>query len=116
MEFSGVHHVSLNVRNVDEARAFYVETLGLEVLPRPDLGFEGLWLRIGAQELHLMRSDDAPSRGQHFALHVSDLDVALSELATKGIEPRTFDVPDGGRQCFFRDPSGNLIELNQPKG
>lgn len=115
MEFAGVHHVSLNVRDVDEARAFYVETLGLAEIARPDLGFAGLWLQIGAQELHLMESADAPSRGQHFALRVADLDRALSELASRGLEPRTFDAPDRGRQCFFRDPSGNLIELHQPR-
>jgi predicted enzyme related to lactoylglutathione lyase len=24
-------------------------------------------------------------------------------------------IPGAGRQAFFRDPSGNLVELNQPR-
>ena len=37
----GIHHVSINVKDVDAAVAFYVGVLNLEVLDRPDLGFPG---------------------------------------------------------------------------
>lgn len=116
MKLQGVHHVSLNVRDVEEAGRFYVEVLGLEVLPRPDFGFPGLWLRSGAQEIHLMQVDGhAAPEGQHFAFRVADLDAAREELTGRGVEvsePRP--LPGGARQAFLRDPSGNLIELNEP--
>src|ERR1700729_4085824 len=40
----GVHHVSLNVDDVDAALAFYTDRLGLVVRPdRPDFDFPGAW-------------------------------------------------------------------------
>ena len=54
MKLSGVHHVSLNVDDAEKTGRFYTEVLGLEVLPRPDFPFKGLWLRAGGQEIHLI--------------------------------------------------------------
>lgn len=116
MRLHGVHHVSLNVRSIDEAAKFYLEVLGLDVLPRPDLGFVGMWLGAGAQQIHLMEdpSHDA-SRSQHFAFRVDDIDAVVEELRAHGVHTsRVIDVPGAGRQAFLRDPSGNLLELNQP--
>jgi len=117
MRLAGVHHVSLNVRNIDEAATFYLDVLGLEVLPRPDLGFAGLWLGSGSQQIHLMEvKDHDASESQHFAFRVDDLDGALAELRARGVHvSRVLDVSDVCRQAFFRDPSGNLIELNEPR-
>ena len=38
---ANIHHVSLNVADIDRSHVFYVDTLGLKVLDRPDLGFAG---------------------------------------------------------------------------
>ncbi len=116
MKLSGVHHVSLNVHNTDEVGKFYTEVLGLEKLPRPDFGFPGMWLRSGNQEIHLMevKEHEAPS-GYHFAFKVEDIEQTIEELTAKGVkvsEPR--GLPNGGRQSFFKDPAGNMIEINQP--
>jgi catechol 2,3-dioxygenase-like lactoylglutathione lyase family enzyme len=116
MNLAGVHHVSLNVRDLEQARAFYLDVLGLTALARPDLGFPGLWLATGAQEIHLMQVPDGDAwAGQHFAFRVEAIDDAVAELTQKGVRvsaPR--QIPGGGCQAFFRDPSGNLIELNEP--
>jgi len=116
MKLGNIHHVSLDVRRLDEASTFYRDVLGLEEIERPDLGFPGLWLRAGAQQIHLMQAEDAAApASQHFAFHVDDLDTAVAELQSRGVRvsaPRS--IPGGGRQSFLRDPSGNLIELNEP--
>ncbi len=117
MKLHGVHHVSLNVGDLDEATRFYTEVLGLEVLPRPDFGFPGLWLRSEAQEIHLIQVENhvAPE-GQHFAFRVDDLDASIAELQERGVKVAgPFEIPGlAARQAFLRDPSGNMIELNQP--
>jgi glyoxylase I family protein len=117
MKLHGVHHVSLNVRDVAQATAFYVEVLGLEILPRPDLGFPGAWLGTGDQQIHLMEvSDHQAPEGQHFAFRVQGLDGLVQELEGRGVKvsgPRR--IPGGGSQAFLRDPSGNLLELNEPR-
>ena len=113
---AGVHHVSLNVDDVEGCLRFYVDVLGLAQLPRPDFGFPGAWLEAGPQQIHLIHSPDhvAP-KGQHFAFRVEDLDAARESLQAAGVEvSEPYEIPDVGRQAFLQDPAGNLIELNQP--
>jgi len=115
MHFSGIHHVSLNVDDLDAARSFYVEALGLRMLDRPDLGFPGLWLDAGGQEIHLLaRNAGEPLDGQHFALAVTDLEAVRKALVDAGVTlSPTQTIPGICAQAFTKDPSGNLIEFNQ---
>lgn len=111
----GVHHVSVNVDDVDVCRAFYVDVLGFTPLPRPDLGLGGAWLQMGPQQLHLIELPLVEGAGPHFALEVDDLDAARDELLARGVavsEPST--IADVCVQAFLHDPAGNQIELNQP--
>jgi glyoxylase I family protein len=111
----GVHHVSINVDDVDAALTFYTEVLGLEQRKdRPDFGFGGAWLDAGGQQVHLIEAPLPTNHGQHFALHVGDLDGVVDELRARGLKVSD-PVPVGpGRQAFVNDPAGNTVELNQP--
>ena len=110
-----VHHVSINVRDVDEARQFYVEQLGLvSRADRPDFGFAGAWLDAGGQQVHLIEGEPPAAVGQHFALQVDDLDDAITELRARGVKVGDASPVGTGRQAFLSDPSGNGIELHQP--
>jgi catechol 2,3-dioxygenase-like lactoylglutathione lyase family enzyme len=117
MRAAGVHHVSVNVADVDEALAFYVDVLGLsQRSDRPDFGFGGAWLDIGGQQVHLIEGNVPPDKGQHFALLVHDIDATIDELRTQGVDVSD-SIPVGAagqKQAFLHDPAGNLIELNQP--
>ena len=116
IELRRVHHVSLNVADLAAAEHFYTETLGLPPLPRPDFGFGGLWLDAGEQQIHLIEVADfeAPA-GQHFAFQVDDLDGTIAELRQRGVEVSDARrIDDVCRQAFLQDPTGNLIELNEP--
>lgn len=109
-----VHHVALNVADLDEALAFYTGRLGLERRDdRPDLGFPGAWLDAGGEQLHLIEAEVPPARGQHFAVRVEDIAAAIAELRAAGVEV-TDPIPIGtALQAFLHDPSGNQIELHQ---
>ena len=61
--------------------------LGLEKLPRPDLGFAGAWLRTGQQEMHLLSKSSGAPPEQHYAFLISDADELLLRLAERDIEP-----------------------------
>jgi len=117
MNLLGVHHISINVRELDAAICFYRDALELAPLERPDLGFAGAWFALGdGRELHLVEAPDSkPARGQHFAFRVRDIERTTLELSDRGVRcSEVRSLPGGGRQCFFVDPSGNLLELNQP--
>jgi glyoxylase I family protein len=112
---SGIHHVSINVDDVAAARAFYVDVLGLRLREdRPDFGFDGAWLDCGSQQVHLIAGAVPDGLGQHFAFEVADIDAVVTELRSGGVEVSDPRPVGPGRQCFLNDPSGNLLELNQP--
>ena len=114
MQVLGVHHVSVNVDDVQAAVAFYVERLGLtQRNDRPDFGFGGAWLDAGAQQVHLIDAERPADRGQHFAIHVADLGSTIAELRSAGVEVSDASPVGPGRQAFLHDPAGNLVELYQ---
>jgi catechol 2,3-dioxygenase-like lactoylglutathione lyase family enzyme len=115
MKPAGIHHVSICVADADAGLAFYRDVLGLTQLPRPDLG-PGHWLDAGGQQVHLMQSDEARPRSDHFAIRVDDLEEAVADLKGRDVKVFTSDyIPGAGHQAFLHDPFGNFIELNQPE-
>jgi catechol 2,3-dioxygenase-like lactoylglutathione lyase family enzyme len=113
-----IQHVSLDVDDLERAMWFYCEVLGLHPIDRPaSLGDNGAWLALGSgAQLHLVQSEsfEAPRTGQHVAFQVEDLDGVIEQIRAAGADPTdAFDI-GAGRQSFLRDPSGNLVELNQP--
>jgi catechol 2,3-dioxygenase-like lactoylglutathione lyase family enzyme len=120
---AGYSHVNLMVDDLDAAIAFYCDTLGFEVLPRPDFGgfAPGAWLGHGSAQVHLSVVDEvAPRQGfiPHIALHVPTASYAdtMSALEERGVpfvgKPNSRE--DFGKTvwaAFIEDPAGNLIEL-----
>ncbi|MGD8615867.1 MAG: VOC family protein [Gammaproteobacteria bacterium] len=119
-EFAGIHHASVIVQDTARAVAFYVDVLGMELeSARPDLGFDGAWLRVGnGQQIHLLELPDPDAgreppphagRDRHMALRVRGLDAVRARLEQEGIG---YTLSRSGRRALFcRDPDGNGIEL-----
>lgn len=118
-EIMGIHHASLLVADTARALAFYRDLLGLAVIAeRPDLGFPGAWLRVGAQQIHLLElpnpdpvtgRPDHGGRDRHLALYVQDLDGLAGRLERAGIP---FTRSRSGRAALFcRDPDANALEF-----
>jgi glyoxylase I family protein len=115
MQILGVHHVSINVDDTEEAVAFYTDVLGLRRRDdRPDFGFAGAWLDLGEQQLHLIEVPVPEDLGQHFAVRVDDLDATIGELRARGVTVSDPSPVGASRQAFLSDPSGNRIELHEP--
>jgi glyoxylase I family protein len=113
---TGVHHVSINVDDVEDSVRFYTEVLGLTCrTDRPeDLGIGGAWLDAGGEQVHLLEAGVPTGLGQHFALRVADLDAVVAELRARDVSVSDPSRVGTGRQAFLSDPSGNLVELHQP--
>ena len=109
-----VHHVSVNVPDIESGVAFYTETLGGTLRgDRPDLGIAGAWIDLGDQQLHLIEAPVPRNLGQHFAIRVGDLDSVVDELRSKGIEVADPVSVGTNRQTFIDDPAGNAVELHE---
>jgi glyoxylase I family protein len=117
MEPIAIHHVSLNVADVDEAVTFYTAVLGGTVRDdRPDFGISGAWIDMGTQQVHLIEAPVPRNLGQHFAIRVGDLDSVVEELRAKGLKVADPVAVGPNRQTFIDDPAGNPVELHQVGG
>lgn len=117
-----LHYVSLAVAELERAKRFYGEVLGLEEIERPAFPFPGAWYRIGGRQLHLivrggartLRGTREPdSRDGHVALRVRSYRAALERLRAQGVP--LVEKPVNATpwpQIFLTDPDGNVIELN----
>lgn len=113
------------VRDVDAALPFY-SALGFTladrwgppfaVLKRDDLA---LWLSgPGTSAARPLEDGATPAPGgwNRLVLQVGDLDAAMSALEAAGARFRSRPVAGpGGRQMLAEDPSGNPVELFEPK-
>jgi glyoxylase I family protein len=118
-----LHHVAVCVTDIDRAKQFYSEVLGLKELPRPPFDFGGAWYALGdAQELHLIvhpptltmrRTTEIDVRDGHLAIRVGSYQQTLDHLRRLGIacvdRPRNLTP---WPQIYVTDPDGNVIELN----
>ena len=58
MELDGVHHIGVNVRDLDRAEAFYTHVLGFKVIDRYHEEIRHSMLDTGAAKIHLFESTD----------------------------------------------------------
>ncbi|HLV73533.1 catechol 2,3-dioxygenase-like lactoylglutathione lyase family enzyme [Actinomadura hallensis] len=131
-----IRYCHITVNDLNESLAFYRDGLGLEVVNDVPYG-EFRWVTLGnpdRQGTEVVLSEPHAGRSQ------ADGD-ALQELLTKGVLPMvifstddldtTFErvrkvpgaevlqepieQPWGPRDCAFRDPSGNMVRIEQAK-
>jgi catechol 2,3-dioxygenase-like lactoylglutathione lyase family enzyme len=114
---TGLNHVSIAARDLEESTRFYEEVLGLERIPAPRFASPVQWLRIGDLQLHLFLDDGpAPSR-HHVGLTIDDFDAAYDAVKARASDTwgwELVELPSRQVQLYFRDPADNLIELNWP--
>jgi catechol 2,3-dioxygenase-like lactoylglutathione lyase family enzyme len=113
-----INHVTLIVKDLEQADAFYRNEMGLEQLPAFPFDYPASFFRINAdQQLHLTEWEDACSFRGHVCVQVDDFNALfyrMKELGCIDTAPwgKMRRLRDGAMQLFIRDPSGNLLELS----
>ncbi|HEY2900912.1 MAG TPA: VOC family protein [Polyangia bacterium] len=100
-----------------EARAFYVDLLGLTETPRPpELAQRGgAWFENQHVKIHVgVDPDFHPARKAHPALVVRGLKQLTERLRVAGAPLATDRPLPGFDRIFVHDPFGNRIELLEP--
>jgi len=109
------------VKDLDRARKFYEDKLGLKA---KDEWGEGVTLESGDTRVNLYRSEFAgTNKATALNFDVDDIDKEVEELKAKGIFFEQYDLPglqrqgdlyvgEGGfKTTWFKDPDGNILSL-----
>jgi catechol 2,3-dioxygenase-like lactoylglutathione lyase family enzyme len=115
------------VDDLDAAREFYGETLGLRI--STEMGLLNLLLADGERPtLVYPKPDFEPATYTVLNFPVADIDEAVDELASRGV---AFELYDGFGQdekgiargddrgpsiAWFRDPAGNILAVLEAEG
>ncbi|MEV5652802.1 VOC family protein [Nocardia sp. NPDC052254] len=130
-----IHSTLLPQNDPDAALTFYRDVLGFEV--RNDVGYKGMhWITVGPAgqpetSIVLYPPEASPgitedeqrtisemmAKGTYSSLNLAakDLDEVFDRVQAGGAEvvQEPTDQPYGVRDCAFRDPSGNLLRIQQ---
>jgi predicted enzyme related to lactoylglutathione lyase len=111
--------------DLDRARTFYAEKLGLT--PTAEFGGEALAFRTaGGTTFNVYRTAFAGQAGHTIAQwHVADIESEVRDLKAKGVTFEVYDMPgvrwDGeiadlpgmGRAAWFKDSEGNTMCVDE---
>jgi catechol 2,3-dioxygenase-like lactoylglutathione lyase family enzyme len=110
------------VTDLDRARKFYEDTLGLK--SKDEWGGEGVTLKSGDSLINVYRSEFAgTNKATALTFDVDDIEKEVGELKDKGIFFEHYDLPglraegdlyvgEGGfKTAWFKDPDGNILSL-----
>ena len=111
------------VDDLDAAKKFYGEVLGLKTSER--YGLLTLHLAGGRDTLVYPKPDHAPATYTILNFAVDDIDAAVDELTSRGVELEKYDGlgqddkginrAGGPYIAWFKDPAGNILAVLQER-
>lgn len=127
-----LNNTFVTVHDKDLALAFYRDTLGLDFMGAVDKdGSFWATLSVPGQGVNIVLSDPYGGRSQEdgdalaklmtkgalngVSFAVANLEETFEKVRASGAEvmQEPMKQPWGARDCAFRDPSGNMIRINQ---
>ncbi len=109
------------VKDIDRARKFYEDTLGLET--KDAMGGEVLTMTSGETKINVYRSEFAgTNQATALTFDVDDIAAEVRELKDKGVFFEQYNLPglerqgdlyvaQGMKTTWFKDPDGNILSL-----
>ena len=116
---------SFSVNDVQKAKEFYGQTLGLDIKETP----EGLELHTDNNTVFLYsKPNHTPASFTVLNFAVDDIEAAVDELNSLGISLEHYNLPDiktdqrgiargpqGPTIAWFKDPAGNILSVLEEK-
>lgn len=115
-----------SVKDLEETKSFYREKLGLNV--EEDKDGMGLWIHLpeGGKVFGYPKDNHEPATYTMLNLVVDNIDSAVEELKSKGVEFEHYEgmtgedgIARGSEKdmgpdiAWFKDPSGNILSVIQ---
>jgi catechol 2,3-dioxygenase-like lactoylglutathione lyase family enzyme len=112
-----------SVDDLDKARHFYGDTLGIETSVQ--YGLLTLHLAGGRDTLAYPKPNHTPATYTILNFEVDDIDQAVDELAARGVQFERYEGlgqdekginrAGGPYIAWFKDPAGNILAVLQPR-
>ena len=125
MQLKGIHHIALNVKDLDRAEGFYTDVLGFQVTNRFSKGLRHLMLETGNAAIALFESPELEVKeaisllSEEGYLHLAlEADPADFENIIKELQSNNIDIDNGpvkrgdGESIYFNDPDDNHLEIH----
>ena len=126
MKLDGIHHIGVNVLDIDRAENFYTDVLGFWVVKRYEEKIRHLMLDTGSATLHLFECPDLHMENAidylseqgyahiAFGTNREHFPGIIDELKKKNIIFRGPLILGQGESVHFKDPDGNHLEIRCP--
>ncbi|WP_435748668.1 VOC family protein [Microbacterium sp. PMB16] len=124
--FQTTHAFSgFSVDSLEAARAFYGETLGMDI-GTDAMGFLRIRLPEGGSIFVYPKPDHTPASYTILNFPVDDVEAAVDELNARGVVTKIYSDPDMGTDAkgishgkpgegpdiaWFKDPAGNVLSV-----
>ena len=131
MPLTSLNHYLIVSKNLERAKKFYQEVLGMQLAERPDFGFPGYWLKLGddicvhlasqsankIRDQFLLKKHRKGTNGSgsvdHIAFLAKDPHEVRGRIQKNKLEIHFRSFPDAKLfQIFLKDPDEVTIELN----
>ena len=113
-----------SVNDLDQAREFYGDTLGIDLTD--ENGMIGLHIADGGDIMIYPKENHAPATYTILNFPVDDVDMAVDELSGRGVAFERYENfeqdakgivrDDQGAIAWFKDPAGNILSVIQSQG
>ena len=116
-------HAALPATDLERARRFYTDKLGLT--PESE-GPDGLFYRCGGATRFLVFPSGGAASGTHTQMtwNTPDIGAAVADLKTRGVVFEEYDTPEvktvngvatlgESKGAWFKDSEGNMLALGQ---
>ena len=129
MRLLGIHHIALNVHDLDQAEKFYTDILGFKVAKRFSKGLRHIMLDAGNSYIALFEVPDLETQSHleqlsengymHFAFKI---EVGQFELAVEKLKDNKINIGEGpvrrgkGDSVYFQDLDCNHLEIHCDDG
>ena len=112
---------NLAVKNLETAKKFYEETVGLKQIDSE--GDEMIVFKSGNSSINVYRSQYAgTNKATAVTWTLDDVEGAVRQLKAKGVQFEHYDLPGMSRQgdlhmcgdmkvAWFKDPDGNILNI-----
>jgi glyoxylase I family protein len=125
MKTTGIHHIAIICSDYERSKKFYVETLGFSIIQetfREHRNSYKLDLSVGDKyQIELFSFPNPPERPshpeacglRHLAFEVDDIEQAVSDLKSQGVEVEDIRIDEitGKLFTFFKDPDALPLEI-----